>query len=73
LLNFGDEIMETPDWESVEKAVAERYDVDVNHFDVSELKPLGKKVKRKSDGRTVFLAAQREPGGAVILYEYDYG
>ena len=72
LLNFGNEIMETPDWDSVEKAVAERYDVDVDRFDVSQLSPAGKKVKRKSDGRTVLLSAQKELGGAITLYEYPF-
>jgi hypothetical protein len=72
LLNLGHEIMETPDWAAVEKVVAERYDVDVDRFDVSELKPVGKRVKRRSDGKTVLLTAQREPGGAVTLYEYFY-
>lgn len=72
LLNFGNEIIETPDWDSVENVVAERYDVDVDSFDVTELKPTGKKVKRKSDGKTVLLAAQKEPGGAVNIYEYNY-
>lgn len=71
LINLGGEIMETPDWDSVEKAVAERYDVDVDRFDVSQLSPLGKKVKRKSDGRTVILSAQKDLGGAVTLYEYS--
>ncbi len=72
LLNLGNEIIETPDWDSVENVVAERYDVDVDSFDVTELKPIGKKVKRKSDGKTVLLAAQKEPGGVVNIYEYNY-
>ncbi|MFQ5875858.1 MAG: hypothetical protein ACE5JL_18940 [Dehalococcoidia bacterium] len=72
LLNFGNEIMETPDWAAVEKVVAERYDVDIDRFDVTELTPLGRRVKRKSDGRTVLLAVQKEPGGAVNLYECIY-
>ena len=72
MLNFGQEIMETPDWASVEKVVTERYEVDVNRFDVSELKPIGRRIVRRSDGETVLLAAQKEPGGVVILYEYAY-
>ncbi len=72
LLNLGNEIIETPDWDSVENVVAVRYDVDVDSFDVTELKPIGKKVKRKSDGKTVLLAAQKEPGGVVNIYEYNY-
>jgi hypothetical protein len=72
LLNFGNSIMETPDWEAVEKVVGERYDVDLDRFDVSEVKPIGKKVKRRLDGKTVVLAMQKEGGGAVLLYEYVY-